>query len=351
MADVVVHADNKVTQYSKKLHYEYVRDMQLRELMGKTPGAPIQRIDDLGKLPGATVKVPLLTKLSGAGVTGDNTLEGNEILLGNYSYSATVDQLRQGVRVGHMEQFKTQIELLNEARPMLKDWAMEKLRTDLINAMLVTNVDGKTTYASCTAAQRNAWLVANSDRVLCGVLKSNTVSGVLATALATVTTATDAMTYGVVSLAKRMAKAASIRPVKINGGGEWFVLLMGSVPFRDLKTSLVTIQTSAQVRGDDNPLFKDGDIMWDGVICKEIPEIASMGAIGDTACVVAPAFLLGGQAIAIVTGEALHAISNERDYGNLKAVGVAEIRSVDKLIWNDIQLGMMNIFVDGTVDT
>jgi hypothetical protein len=122
MADVVVHADNKVTQYSKKLYYEYVRDMQLRELMGKTPGAPIQRIDDLGKLPGATVKVPLLTKLSGAGVTGDSTLEGNEILLGNYSYSATVDQIRQAVRVGHMEQFKTQIELLNEARPMLKDW-------------------------------------------------------------------------------------------------------------------------------------------------------------------------------------------------------------------------------------
>ena len=352
MADVVVHADNKVQQWSKRLLYEYVRDMQLRELIGKTPGAPIQMVEELEKLPGQDVTVSLLTKLSGDGVTGDNTLEGNEILLSNYAHKITVDQVRQAVRVGHMEQKKTHIELLNEARPMLKDWAMAKLRDEILAAMLVTNVDGKTRYASCTVAQRNAWLTANADRVLFGVLKSNASSNVFATAAATVTASTDALTYGVVSLAKRMAKSAStaIRPIKVNGGGEWFVLLAGSRGFRDLKTSLVTINTSAQPRGDDNPLFKDGDLMWDGVICKEVPEITTLGAIGDTSALVDPAFLLGGQAIGIGVGERLHTIDQERDYGNLKGIGVAEIRAVDKLIFNDVQLGMVNIFHDGTVD-
>jgi N4-gp56 family major capsid protein len=352
MADVVVATANKVQQWSKRLLYEYVRDMQLRELIGKTPGAPIQMVEELNQLPGQDVTVSLLTKLSGDGVTGDNTLEGNEVVLGNYAHKITVDQVRQGVRVGHMEQKKTHIELLTEARPMLKDWAMAKLRDEILAAMLVPNVDGQTRYASCTAAQRNAWLTANADRVLFGVLKSNASSLVMSTALATVTTSTDALTYAVASLAKRIAKTASpaIRPVKVDGGGEWYVGLAGSRGFRDLKNSLVSVHEYAAVRGSENPLFKDGDIMWDGMIWKEIPEIATLGAVGDTSCVVDPAFLLGAQAIGIGVGERLHAIDNERDFGNLKAVGVAEIRAVDKLIFNDVQLGMVNIFHDGTVD-
>jgi hypothetical protein len=168
-----------------------------------------------------------------------------------------------------------------------------------------------------------------------------------------VTTSTDAMSYGVASLAKRIAKSASpaIRPIKVNGGGEWYVGLLRSQGFRDLKSSLASIQAAANVRGEDNPLFKDGDIIWDGMIWKEVPEIPSLGAVGDTSCVVDPAFLLGAQAVGVGVGERLHTIEQEKDYGNLKGVGVAEIRAVDKLIFNDVQLGMVSLFIDGTVDT
>lgn len=353
MADVQVAAANAVEQWSRELRREYVRDMEFRDLMGKTPGAPIQYVEELTKAPGQDVTVSLLTRLTGDGVTGDNTLEGNEILLGNYAQKLTVDQIRQGVRVGHMEQKKTHIELLSEARPMLKDWAMNKLRDDIIDAMLVTNVDGSTTYASCTAAERNAWLTANADRVLFGALKSNGSSNVMATALGLVDSAADKLTYTIASLAKRMCKAADphIRPVKVDGGGEWYVGLAPSVAFRDLKTSLATIQSNAGVRGEGNPLFKDGDIVWDGMIWKEVPEIDTIAGVGDSGIAVAPCFLLGAQSVAVAVGERLHAIDNERDYGNLKSVGVAEIRAVDKLVFNDVQLGMLNLFVAGVADS
>ena len=74
-------------------------------------------------------------------------------------------------------------------------------------------------YDLATAAQRNTWTVANSDRVLYGNLTSNGVSGVHATALALVTAATGKLTAANLSLLKRVAQNAipKIRPYTTNG--------------------------------------------------------------------------------------------------------------------------------------
>lgn len=353
MADTVANAANKVQQWSKKFYKEYVRDMQFSELIGKTEGAPIQMVTELETMPGKDITVSLITRLSGKGATGDNALRGNEIQVGNYGHKITIDQIRQACTVKKMEQRSTHIDLMEASNFVLKDWAMGKKRDDIIVAAMVANVDGKTPYESCTVAQRNAWLTANSDRVLYGAAKSNAVSLVHATALALVDSTNDVLTYSIGSLAKRMAKQADphIRPIRVNGGGEWYVMLCHTYAFRDLKSSLATIHASAEVRGKDNPLFSDGDLQYDGVIYKEVEEIPVISGVGGGSIDVAPCFLLGAQAIGIAVGERTQPIKDEDDYGNIKGVGVAEVRGIDKLMFNDKQHGMLTLFVSGVADT
>lgn len=361
MAEISVNEALRVDQWSKKLRFEYVRDNKFRRLMGKTPNAPIQMVTELNKMPGDDITVPLITKIGGNGKTGDDVLEGSEVDLGNYGHKISVDQIRQAVRRGRFEQKKTFFDLLEAARPMLKKWAMEKLRTDIIAAMYSPNVDGSTPYASCTAAQTDAWLDANVDRVLYGAAKSNTSTSAPAggatydhsASLTAVDSTSDTMSAAIGSLMKRMLKAPTNRnvtPTMVGDTGEWFICLVPSLPFRDLKADLKSEMTDGWTRGKNNPIFVDGDLMFDGIIYKEIEEIPVLSGVGASSIDVAACFMLGAQAVGVAVGEELHAITSDRDYGNLKGRGVAEIRGVDKFMWNSVQ-NMGTIFVSAVADT
>ena len=352
MSDSSFDSGLQVDQWSAKYLKEYVRASQLKPLMGKTPNAPIQLIEDLGKKPGDDITVPLVTRLSGSGITGDSTLEGNEEALGNYGHKITVDQLRNAVRVGHMANKKGPFDLLEAAKPMLKLWSMDKLRSAVLDALGSANVDGATAYASCNETQKDAWLAANADRVLFGAAKSNNDGNDHSASIDDVDKTNDTLTASVVSLAKRMAKAADphIRPIRVDGKGEWYVMLAGSYPFRDLKTDLKGEFEAAGVRGRDNPLFTDGDLIWDGVIIKEIPEIGVITGVGAASADVGMNYLLGAQAVGLAWGERPHPISETSDYGNLRCVGVAEIRGVEKLMFNSVQ-NMVTVLTAAVADS
>jgi hypothetical protein len=156
-----------------------------------------------------------------------------------------------------------------------------------------------------------------------------------------------------------MARTASpaIRPIRVGDQGEWFVMFVGSLAMRDLKADTTMIQANreARDRGASNPLFVDGDLLWDGVIIHEIPEIDVIADVGaaagaDPAIDVSPCFLCGAQALVYAVGEEPHAIDDEDDYHNWKGVGIAEISCVDKLIFNNKQNGMVTVYVSGVAD-
>lgn len=351
MADIAVHANNDVDQWCKELHVEYVRAMQLRKLMGKSVNMPIQIKRELSTAPGRDIYITLVTRLTGNGVTGDNTLMGNEENLGNYAHKITIDQLRHAVRRGRFEQKKTHFDLLKAGKAALKMWAMSKLRDDIIEAMYSPNVDGTTSYASTGATDRNTHLAANSDRILFGATTAN-YSGVHATDLAKVDSSADTLSYTIVELMKRRMKLADphIRPINVNEQGEWYVLLCGSYPFRDLRTSMATYHQYASERGKNNPLYTDGDVVVNGVICKEVPEIPVVSGVGTASIDVSANFMLGAQAVGIAIGEDLHPIKHVDDYGNLVGAGVAEIRGVDKLTQNSIDHGMGTLWTAAVAD-
>ena len=324
-------------QWQSDFWVEYLRESQFSVYFGTTLDAMIQLQTDLTRKPGDSVVFPPVRNLVGAGVTGNTVLEGNEEILNARSLKVAVSVIRHAVAVSQWDEQKSVIDLLMAAKQVLKNWAMNKLRNDIILSLGAITADGdvQISYGAATAAQRNTWLVNNSDRVLFGASKSNN-TGVYATSLTNIDNTADKMNGAQITLAKRLARTATpkIRPIRINGDEEWFVLFVPSLVYRDLMLDPVIINALqyAWNRGSDNPLFTAGDIIYDGVIIREIPEMPTVPDVGAGGTVDAGAsYLCGAQAIGIAWAQRTKVITNERDYGFFSGTGVQEIRGVAKL--------------------
>ena len=368
MADTTVTSANQVEQWADSEFYEYVRATPLSTLMGTSENSVIQVKEELTKQAGDKITFSLVSRLTGAGVADDATLQGNEEALSNYGMRVELHQLRQGVVVGKYESIKSKIDLLEAAKTMLRLWNAEKLRDLFLERLLSPNIDGVTTYAATSEANRDAWEAANNpsdtnQRILFGAAKANSTLDHSA-GLGTIDTTNDDMHQNIVGLAKRMAQTCSpnIRPVMTEGkdaGRERFVMLMGSIPFRDLVANYSTVLTSADVRGEDNHLFASGDLKIGNVICKEIPEMdrayttaggCLIGGVGDTASDVEATFLCGAQALVLAWGQRMKVHTDEFDYQNKRGVAVEEIRGCNKSTYNSFQHGVVTAYVSAVAD-
>lgn len=332
MANTVAASGLTVQQWDDKFFTEYVRESRFRPYMGTDESNMIQLREDFSKGKGDNISFALVNRLKAAGVTGSGTLEGNEEALDTRSFRLYVDKIRNGVRVPEMEEYRSAIDLRNAARSALKTWISERTRDQIIAAL--GSING-VSYGAATAGQRNAWLTANADRVLFGAARSNTVAGDFAASLLNVDGTNDKITPGRVDLMKRIAKTATpkIRPVNIKGDEEWYVLWLPSLLFRDLANDAVMVQANrdAMARGMDNPLFTGGDLVWSGVIIKEVEDIATLGGVGTAGAVVAPAYLCGAQAVGIGWAKRTTSKTQTFDYGDKEGVAIEEIRGIAKL--------------------
>lgn len=328
MTDSTVPSALRVKQWDDSFFAEYIRDNRFAKYMGTSPTSMIQVREDLMKKKGDAITFQLVNRLTGAGVSGNSTLEGSEEDMTQRSFTLTVDQYRHGVRVPSFEEQASAISLREAARDVLLDWATQHTKSKILTAL--GSING-VAYGSASEGQKDAWSVDNSDRILFGAVVGN-YSGDHSADLAKIDNTADKLTYGVVSLAKRIAKTADpyIRPIRVKGDEEWFVLFTGSRTFRDLKASLATIHQNAEVRGRDNPLFTDGDLVYDGVIIREIPEIALTGSVGDSSIAVAPSYLCGAQALAAAYARRWESKTETFDYGDKYGVAIRGTYQIGK---------------------
>lgn len=333
MADTYAASGLTPQQWDDRFFMEYVRKSRFNKYMGKNENAMIQVKSDLTVKPGNKVTFAAVRKLANAGVTGNTTLKGNEEALDSRSMSVTVDVLRHGVVVTDWEEQKSAIELRNAARTALKVWAMDTLRDDLVAAM--GDING-VAHASATEAQKDAWLVDNADRTMFGDTLDNN-DGADHSASLGVIASTEILDTGQLSVAKRFAELANpaIKPIRVEGSEgeqEWFILWANSFSFRDMQASLA--QTNREARPRDvaaNPLFNSGDLIWDGVIIKKLPEIPSLGAVGASSAVIRPNYLCGAQALGIGWAQMTKSTTQVDDYDFQHGVGIQEIRGIEKL--------------------
>lgn len=342
MAFTTVNSANVEELWDNNFFKSYVRGNRFNRYMGRTENSIIQVLENLTKTAGDGITVPLITELTGNGQTGNGLLEGNEEALGNYGHKIDVATLRHAVAVTDNDQQFTGISLRDAGKEMLKLWAMSKLRNDIITAL---GSKSGTAYGSASEATKDAWLVANSDRVMFG---DGSVGGYTdhSADLALITSSMK-LTKETVSRAKARAEQASpkIRPVTVGEDSETFVLFCDARAFRDLKADLASTLANAAERGESNPLWNDGDLMYDGVVIRKIQEIASLGTVGASSAAVSPYFLCGAQALGVAWAQRTKSTTDTRDYGFVKGVGIHEMRGVEKLIYNSKDHGVFTGYV------
>jgi len=315
---------------------DYVRASRYRRYMGTSPNSMINVKDDLTKKRGDSVTFALVNELVGNGVTGNNTLMGNEERLGSRSHKVIVDVLRHGVAVDDWDEQKSAIDLREAAKDQLSEWARKKLRDGITNAL--GQIDG-VNFTSSTSTQRNTWCANNQDRILFGDTTSN-YNATFATACLAIS-AGDKCSPLTLSLMKRMAQAASpkIKPISVKEmDQEWFVCFIPSLAWRDLTennptTNVLTLANrEARARNEDNPLFTGDSLVWDGMILREIPEIASLdSSFASTGVNIQPVYLCGAQAIGLAWAQRTKSTTQNTDYDFLHGVGIQEIRAIEKL--------------------
>lgn len=385
MASSQIATANQTTRFQEAVRREYVREGRFGPFIGADQNSIIQTNRDLKK-----TSIALVGKLAGSGVNGSTALAGNEEALSNYEFNTQPTYWRNGVLIDNEENEKAEFDLFSEARPSLMNWTMEKKRDQIIQALGAIEAGGtyynyggsEGAYGStaASAANMDTWNTNNQDRILYGAAKSNLTAGDHTTSLATIDTTNDKIDAGMVSLLKRMAQQASplIRPYMMNGDYPMFVLFVGSYSFRDLKVDSTIAQANREARPrnvKDNPIFSDGDLLYDGVIIKEIPEIDTFidgdgsgspwdgvwgaNATGDSLATggngssrVGVGFLCGAQSVAFGIGRmASFKRRKEDDYEHLNGVGVSMKHDIKKIFYNNKQHGIVTSFHSAAADS
>ncbi len=374
MANTTVLSGLDLTRWQEDFVREYVRDSGFAPYMGDSPTDIIHVINDL-KSSGYTVRVPLVARMQGNGVSGNTRLGGSEESLDQYYQDVSWEFYRNGVEISKKEREKSAVDLLGVTKPLLREWAAELMKYQIIDQMH-TMSDG-TQYKDASAGTRNTFVTNNSDRILFGAAKSNASSGVMATALANIDSSADKLTPTVGSTAKRLAKTANphIRPFKTGTQGrEFYVMFCNPWCFRDLKANATIIANNQYARAregdamDKNPLFQDGDLIDDGIIYREIPEFYQarqgtgvntnmhLASAGSSSIDVGVNVLVGAQALTVANKQmATPTEKTDDDYGFFRGIGIELAHGISKLRWNNgsgtnKDLGMVTVYCSAVVD-
>ena len=258
MAETIISAAARAKQWDDDFFMEYVRDSRFKRYMGSSEGDIIQVNSDLTRKKGDAFTFNLVGALDASAGPNDGStiLVGAEKALPNDGFQLTVGVVRDATVVNNLEEQASAFDVRDAGRMALKKLAMRYLKFAIIDAL---GMIGGVPYASASTANKNAWNVANSDRVLYGNAVAN-YNAVHATALLNVTAAMT-LDKETVSLAKSIAQSA----VTVNGDGitpytygedeETFVMFAGTYAYRDLKLDLATVHAEARERALTNPLF------------------------------------------------------------------------------------------------
>jgi N4-gp56 family major capsid protein len=358
MATTVTPSDLQEIKYRREYWREYVRDSGFKPYMGGGSEGITSVIHTAFELTnnGKSLTIPLVDRLKNGGVRGNTRLSGNEEKLGKHTHSVAVQYARHAVELSKQDEHYDASNAREATRPLLKEWCASLLRDRIIDALgsvSFSETTNKVFYddpvdvgdnVAASASEKNSWVTNHADRVLFGATTSN-YSTTFATALGNVDSTDDKLNAEAISLMKRIAKDTSdpaIRPIRdqyVSDGREYFVMFCGSRTFRDLKTddTIKNANRDARAREGDgmtrNPIFQDGDLMWDGVIIREIPEIPVLADAGDSSIDVGPVFLCGAQAVCVGWGqEPAFTMKKEDDYGFFTGVGIEELLGVNKVM-------------------
>lgn len=339
MADTNVASGLTVQQWDDKFFTEYLTENRFSGEMGTGEGKIIQVKEDLTKKPGDSVTFALVNRLSQAAVTGSSTLEGNEERMDTRSFRLYVDKRRNGVRVAEIDEQYSAISLREGAKSVLKDWSMKDTESLIIQALASKN---GTNIADASETVRDAWLTDNTDRVYFG---SGYAGADHSAGLTEQDLTNDKLTAADITAMKYKALVTAspkIRPIRSEANGRhYFILYCDPRVFRDLKNEssspIIQAQRESVKEMENNRLFQGGDLLWDGVIIKEVHQMydelgTALANVGDGGTVeIGCAFLCGAQAIGTAYAKRWTSKEETFDYGDKRGVAIESIYGIKKM--------------------
>lgn len=261
-----------VKLWARKLFQDVIGQSYVGRFIGTSDSALIHRKTETSKGPGDKITFGLRMLLTGDGIQGDATLEGNEEALSTYSDAVLVNQLRHAVRSGgKMSEQRVPFSVREEARAGLQDWWTERLETSVANQLTGNTAQSDTRYTGNNATVAPSTAGGVSRLVVGG---GETAEGSLSA------TTTHAIKLSDLDKAVAIAKTQSprIRPLRVDGKSMYVTFLH---PYqilqmrRDASTAgnFFDVQKAALQGGkiSDNPIFTGASFVYNNVIVHEWP--------------------------------------------------------------------------------
>ena len=349
----------------------------INQFAGSGSNAMVQRVTELTKnQKGTKANITLLADMTGDGITGDNTLEGNEEALRAYDISIELDQLRFANRIaGRMTDQKTVVNFREQSRDALA-YAMAD-RCDQLAFLTLSGVEytyknnGGLRTPSATAGHDLVDLEFASDVDGPTSARHLRVAGNdLSAGDTTQVTASDKLGYKHIVNLKAFAKDNYIRGIRGAGNQETFHMFVTPQQMAALKldTEFIANVRNAGVRGASNSLFAgSSSLMVDGVMIHEFRHVfntsgattgtsGNAGAAGykwgaDADVVGGRALFCGAQALALADIGLPEMVEDTFDYGNQSGISVGKIFGLRKPKYNSDISGSVQDFGVIALDT
>lgn len=141
-------------RWANDLFRVMLKTVEFNDLIGTGTESIIQMRTELAKGQGDVIKFGIRRPLSGEGIVGTDTVEGNEEKLLFNDFSMTIEELNHAVDTGgRMEQQRVPYDLMVEGKNALQDWWADKLSDYVINTLCGNSnftIAGKTFAQACT---------------------------------------------------------------------------------------------------------------------------------------------------------------------------------------------------------
>ena len=332
----------------------------INQFAGSGSNAMVQRISELTQSEkGARAVLTLLADMTGDGIVGDNTLEGNEEALRAYDIVVGLDQLRFANRLaGRLADQKSVVNFREHSRDALA-YAMAD-RMDQLAFLTLSGIgynlkNNGGLRPSMNSGQNLNDLVFGSDVTAPTSNRHrrfDATSGIVAGDVTAVESA-DKLSYGAIVDLKAYAKDQYIRGLRGAGNDETYHLFVTPQVMADLKldSDFLANVRNAGVRGPGSSLFSgSSSLMVDGIMVHEFRHVfntsgATTGTSGNAgsagykwgadADVNGSACLFcGAQALAMADIGAPEIVEDTFDYGNQNGISIGKIFGLKKPVYN-----------------
>lgn len=367
----------QLTAWSRDF-WRVARNMSfVNQFAGTGSNAMVQRVTELTKSEkGARAVITLLADMTGDGITGDYTLEGNEEALRAYDITVQLDQLRFANRIaGRMADQKSVVNFRETSRDALA-YAMAD-RMDQLAFLTMSGIaytqktNGALRPTSATAGHELVDLEFASDVSAPSSARHLRVDGDnLVTGDTTALVDADVLKYRHIVDLKAYAKDNYIRGIRGAGNDEVFHLFVTPQQMADLKldSDFLANVRNAGVRGNGNQLFAgSSSLMVDGVMVHEFRHVFSTeGATtgtsseagdpgykwgADASVVGARALFCGAQSLAMADIGLPEVVEDTFDYGNQSGISIGKIFGLRKPKYNSDYNGSVQDFGVIALDT